>query len=97
MRESMKLGLLAGLVCATALSACSAYAQADARAAAAAPAQGPAMPDGDWRTINRDLAATRFSPLDEINKSNVSQLAEAWSYPLRGFNNAVPLVVGGTM
>ncbi len=55
------------------------------------------MPEGDWRTINRDLAATRFSPLDEINRGNVGELRSAWSYPLRAFNTAVPLVVGGTM
>lgn len=69
-------------------------------AAIAGPALGSSespIPAGDWRTINRDLASTRFSPLDDINKSNVSQLGEAWSYPLRGFNNAVPLVIGGTM
>ncbi|MGZ5779282.1 MAG: outer membrane protein assembly factor BamB family protein [Croceibacterium sp.] len=56
-----------------------------------------ASPAGDWRTINRDLAATRFSPLDEINKSNVGQLALKWSYPMKGFNSAAPLVVDGTM
>lgn len=55
------------------------------------------MPVGDWRTINRDLAATRYSPLDQINKSNVSQLEQAWSYPLRTFSTAVPLVVNGVM
>lgn len=55
------------------------------------------MPDGDWRTINRDLAATRFSPLDEINRANVSKLAPAWSYPMKGYNTASPLVVGGVM
>src|SRR5690606_34756092 len=41
--------------------------------------------------------ATRYSPLDEINRSNVSQLEEAWSYPFRSFNTAVPLVIDGTM
>ena len=56
-----------------------------------------AMPEGDWRTINRDAAATRFSPLDDINRSNVAGLREAWSYPFRSFNTAVPLVVDGTM
>lgn len=56
-----------------------------------------AIPDGDWSTINRDLAATRFSPLTEINRGNVAQLAEAWSYQLRGFNTAVPLVIDSTM
>ena len=68
--------------------------------ALAAPATGQPqepIPAGDWRTINRDLAATRYSPLDEINKSNVAKLAEVWSYPLRGFNTAVPLVIGGVM
>src|SRR5690606_10036007 len=65
-------------------------------ASGAALAQG-SIPDGDWRTIDRDAAATRFSPLDEINKSNVAQLRETWSYPFRAFNTAVPLVVDGTM
>ncbi|OJY67993.1 MAG: hypothetical protein BGP16_04050 [Sphingobium sp. 66-54] len=55
------------------------------------------VPDGDWWTLNRDLAATRYSPLDQINRSNVSQLALAWSYPLKTFNTAAPLVVGGTL
>ena len=27
------------------------------------------IPAGDWRTINRDAAATRFSPLDDINRA----------------------------
>jgi len=55
------------------------------------------IPDGDWRTINRDLAATRFSPLADINRANVTQLKEAWSYPFRSINTAVPVVVDGTM
>ena len=37
------------------------------------------IPAGDWRTINRDLAATRFSPLDEIDRTNVARLTEAWN------------------
>ncbi len=53
--------------------------------------------NGDWRTINGDLAATRYSPLDQINKSNVSELTQAWSYMLRTFNTAVPVVVDGMM
>ncbi len=56
-----------------------------------------AIPDGDWRTINRDLAATRYSPLDQINRANVATLALAWTYPLRGYNTAPPLVIGGVM
>src|SRR6185295_3520014 len=34
------------------------------------------IPDGDWRTINRDVAATRFSPLADVNRGNVAQLTE---------------------
>jgi len=65
-------------------------------AVAGADARTP-IPAGDWRTINRDLAATRYSPLDQINRSNVSNLKVAWTYPIRAYNTAVPLVIGGVM
>ncbi len=68
-------------------------AQTTARALQAA----AAIPDGDWRTINRDQAATRFSPLTQINRDNVSGLASAWTYALGGNTTAVPLVVDGVM
>jgi len=32
---------------------------------------------------NRDLAGTRYSPLTQINTTNVSKLAQTWSYRLR--------------
>jgi quinoprotein glucose dehydrogenase len=56
-----------------------------------------AMPDGDWRTINRDLALTRFSPLKDINRANVSKLAVAWTYPMKAYNTAPGVVVNGVM
>ncbi|HEX5418912.1 MAG TPA: PQQ-binding-like beta-propeller repeat protein [Gammaproteobacteria bacterium] len=57
-----------------------------------------AMPAGDWRTINRDLAATRYSPLNQINGDNISNLQLAWSFKLHGGNSeAVPIAVGGTL
>jgi quinoprotein glucose dehydrogenase len=55
------------------------------------------VPDGDWHTINRDLAATRFSPLTQINRDNVGRLEQAWTYSLPGNTTAVPLVVNGVM
>jgi quinoprotein glucose dehydrogenase len=64
---------------------------------AGAQAKGVGVPDGDWRTINRDLEATRYSPLADINRSNVSRLASAWTYALKGYNTAPPLVIGGVM
>ncbi len=60
----------------------------------------------DWPTYNRDLAATRYSPLTEINPANVSTLKQAWSYKLRPdadspnsgtMNEVTPIVVNGVM
>ncbi len=38
---------------------------------------------GDWPGYARDSAGTRYSPLKQINRSNVGQLVEAWSFRLR--------------
>jgi quinoprotein glucose dehydrogenase len=60
---------------------------------------------------NRDLAGTRYSPLDEINTGNVATLVPAWSYyfnreghaPISGpshfelFQQITPIVVDGVM
>jgi quinoprotein glucose dehydrogenase len=58
--------------------------------------EGP-IPDGDWRLINRDLTATRYSPLDQIDTANVAELVVAWTYRLAGASTAVPIVVNGVM
>jgi len=58
---------------------------------------------GDWPRYARDLHGTRFSPLDQIDKTNVSQLQEAWRFRLRPEGGAgllgglVPIVIDGTM
>ena len=42
-----------------------------------------AQPDAaDWPLYNRDLAGTRFSPLRQIDASNVGMLKQVWSYNL---------------
>ena len=64
----------------------------------------------DWPTYNRDLAGTRYSPLDEINVQTVSELQEIWSYrfhpedgfiegpsPAELFQQVTPIVVDGVM
>jgi quinoprotein glucose dehydrogenase len=61
------------------------------------PAQDHVFSDADWGMINRDLTATRFSPLDQINTSNVAQLELSWSYELAGNSTAVPIVIDGVM
>src|SRR5260370_20521389 len=55
---------------------------------------------GEWPTYNRDLAGTRYSPLTQINTSNVSQLKLAWSYNpsdsgARPSPEVTPLFIGG--
>jgi glucose dehydrogenase len=68
-------------------------------------------PDGDWQSFGRDPGAQRFSPLRQIDRTNVSRLAQAWSFdaagerknttsggsPARLNLQLTPLVVDGTM
>src|SRR6516162_1257021 len=67
-------------------------------------------PAADWPMFNRDLAGTRYSPLTQINTSNVAKLTPAWTYkfnrpgkPIRGdspselYQEITPIVVGGVM
>ncbi len=62
----------------------------------------------EWRHYEGDAGGTRYSPLDQINKKNVTQLRVAWSfdtgdvsdgtqYPTRSAFEASPLVVDGVM
>jgi quinoprotein glucose dehydrogenase len=44
-------------------------------------AQPPASShDHEWRVYGGNLAGTRYSPLDQINRSNVRKLKVAWTY-----------------
>lgn len=49
-----------------------------AEAMAAAPAAPSA--EREWRVYGGDAAGTRYSPLDQINRANVSKLRVAWTY-----------------
>jgi len=55
--------------------------------------------DADWLTYNRTLAGDRFSPLKEINRSNVARLKAICTYTLPEVSSLQtgPLVVEGTM
>ena len=70
--------------------------------AAAAPARStPPAPiaAADWPSYNRTLASDRFSPLAEIDRSNVARLQVLCSYVLPEVTSmqAGPIVVDGTM
>jgi len=53
----------------------------------------------DWLSYGRDAGETRFSPLDQVNVSNVSELGVAWVYDTGTFRGleATPLVRDGIM
>ena len=52
----------------------------------------------DWLWYSRTADAQRFSPLDQINRSNVKQLGMAWSKGLPdGMTETIPTVYNGVM
>ena len=75
-----------------------------------AAAQQGAM-DGEWHVLGADNGATKYSPLDQIDASNVDQLRIAWSRPTvdqsildvvpdLGYGNAnraTPLMIDGVL
>jgi quinohemoprotein ethanol dehydrogenase len=85
---------LLSVACSALLSACQASGSGAPRAAA-----GTNHPASQWLTGGHDAAETYFSPLDQINASNVGRLGHAWSYDLQttfGLE-ATPVVVDGVM
>jgi len=59
----------------------------------------PNVPAGDWPSYNRTLAGDRFSPLAEIDRSNVATMKEICTYTLPEVAalQAGPVVVAGSM
>jgi alcohol dehydrogenase (cytochrome c) len=52
----------------------------------------------NWMTYSRDYTGQRFSPLSEVNASNVKGLRVQWAYQMPDSNNETsPLVVDGIM
>ena len=68
-------------------------------------AQGlPGTENGEWRYIGGDMGHTRFSPLDQINRSNFEQLERAWIWRsdnfgpnLDYFSRSTPIYVDGVL
>lgn len=60
-----------------------------------------ARPDvaSEWGSHGRDASEQRFSPLTQVDVSNVGQLGLAWSTPLaeRGGYQSTPLVIDGRL
>jgi alcohol dehydrogenase (cytochrome c) len=53
----------------------------------------------DWPTYNGDIGGNRYSPLRQIDTSNVARLAPAWMFTVAngGHLQVTPVVVGGMM
>lgn len=71
---------------------------------------GKAPVNGDWPMFLHDLAGTRYSPLTQIDPTNVSKLTQAWMYrfnregktikglsPSELYQEITPIVVNGVM
>ncbi len=68
----------------------------------AAFAQRKTNPATAWPMYSRDLTGQRFSPLKQINTSNVANLKQAWTAQIRGTTGSpaaqiTPIVVNGVM
>ncbi len=102
MRQSMLVPAAAAAVLLTACNGTSTPPSASSSApSASAPASAapPAAAAADWPAYNRTPAGDRFSPLDEINRDNVAQLAAVCAYTLPEVSalQTGPIVVAGTM
>ena len=72
--------------------------------AIAASAAGPNQAT-DWRSVNYDDTANRYSPLDQITPQNVATLQQVWSFHMKPADytgrlredEAIPLVIGNAM
>src|ERR1700751_590795 len=73
-------------------------------------AQSAKLNPADWPMYNRDLAGTRYSPLAQINTTNVTNLTQSWAYrlqpegrtltsssPAEIFQEITPIVVHGVL
>jgi quinoprotein glucose dehydrogenase len=59
---------------------------------------------GEWPAYHHDLASTRYSSLDQINRDNVSKLSIAWTWkadsadrPAEYKNENTPLMIDGVL
>jgi glucose dehydrogenase len=63
-------------------------------------AQNTSIAPGDWTVPNRDAQSSRYTPLDEINTTNVAKLTVKWQLDLQkplSVGRSQPIVIGGIM
>ena len=80
------------------LAAIAVAGSANARAQKLPPEMLLKPPADSWPTFNGDYSGRRFSPLDQINASNVSQFAPAWIFRAHSARiKSSPLLVNGVL
>src|SRR5437763_16737476 len=110
MRTLGRFILLAGLFAAASLAAAHSFLVAtggglvtgvggQARSGHSASTDGTrgVKPYTTWTAYGGGAHSSQYSALDQINKSNVSQLQVAWTFPVTGTVIFNPLVVDGVM
>jgi quinoprotein glucose dehydrogenase len=62
-------------------------------------AQPPPLPNHDWPSYGGSPEGNHYSPLDQINRGNVQQLQQAWSFDTEepGGLQSSPLIVDGIL
>ncbi|MFQ5536535.1 MAG: pyrroloquinoline quinone-dependent dehydrogenase [Gemmatimonadota bacterium] len=65
---------------ATVAAACTLLVSAGCRQGDEAASATDAIPPEDWPHYGRDLASSKYSPLDQIDPENVNQLRVAWTW-----------------
>ncbi len=54
----------------------------------------PVAAQSDWTSYGHDAGQTKYSPLDQINTSNVDKLTQAWVFHLRPAGQTAPQSAG---
>jgi alcohol dehydrogenase (cytochrome c) len=90
---SMRSKALFAILVAFALGCVLSYARTSRQGAVSKP------DDSDWLYVDRDLAGTRYSPLNQITTKNISQLTKACAYtfPDKEPSQTAPIVSAGIM
>jgi quinoprotein glucose dehydrogenase len=86
-----------GIFMATGLLAVAALATVAGQSGTAAQRASTAKPYTTWRSYGGGPHSSQYSALDQINKSNVTRLEVAWTYPVSGNIIFNPVIVDDVM
>jgi quinoprotein glucose dehydrogenase len=107
LRTALLIGAVGGVLC---VAACGPAPEERGGSARPAAASAPVAPQSagpanvEWPFYAGNLAAQRYSPLEQINRDNVAKLEIAWRFQTGNYgpkpesrNEATPLMIGGVL